>query len=165
MLAFLRARLREDDLLPTVEGINYMLPLGVDPVRHLQLLRTRLEDLRSAMEVARNSHSEVILRGASERLQAALSLSKRIRLVLARVPLEMAESRRVAQEIHDLLSRLHDVGSDLHAAMTEVGRQYLHLVGGFTTSHIVATLMKMPMTDATSASKTELRPLGRRPAM
>jgi len=41
MLAFLRARLREDDLLPTVEGIDYMIRLGVDPVRHLQLLRTR----------------------------------------------------------------------------------------------------------------------------
>lgn len=164
MLAFLRARLREDDLLPTVEGIDYMIRLGVDPVRHLQLLRTRLEDLRSAMEVARNSHSEVILRGASERLQAALSLSKRIRLILARVPLEMSESRRVVQEIHDLLSRLHGVGSDLHAAMTEVGRQYLHLVGGLTTADIVATLMKMPMTELGSAAKTALRPLGRRPA-
>jgi len=163
MLAFLRARLREGDLLPTVEGIDYMIRLGVDPVRHLQLLRTRLEDLRSAMEVARNSHSEVILRGASERLQASLSLSKRIRLVLARVPLEMSESRRVAQEIHDLLSRLHGVGSDLHAAMTEVGRQYLRLVGGLTTSDIVATLMKIPITELASAAKTALRPLGRRP--
>src|SRR5260370_36580483 len=102
MLAFLRARLREDDLLPTVEGIDYMIRLGVDPVRHLQLLRTRLEDLRSAMEVARNSHSAVILRGASERLQAALSLSKRLRPVLARVPLEMAESRRAALENDEL---------------------------------------------------------------
>src|SRR5260370_4731635 len=104
MLAFLRARLREDDLLPTVEGIDYMIRLGVDPVRHLQLLRTRLEDLRSAMEVARNSHSEVILRGASEQLQAALFLSKRIPLGLAPVSLCMAGARRGAPEIHVFFS-------------------------------------------------------------
>lgn len=163
MLAFLRARLGEGDFLPTVEGIEYMIRLGVDPVRHLQLLRTRLEDLRSVMEVARNSHSEVILQGASERLQAGLSLSERIRLVLSRIPLEMSESRRVAHEIHDLLSRLHGVGSDLHAAMTEVGRQYLHLVGGLTTADIVATLMKMPLTELASAAHEALRPLARRP--
>jgi len=36
MLAFLRARLREDDLIPTVEGIDYMIRLGVDPVSTLQ---------------------------------------------------------------------------------------------------------------------------------
>jgi len=121
VLSFLRARAREGDLRPTVEGIDYMIRLGVDPVRQVLLLRSRLEDLRSAMEDARSSHSEVILRGASKRLTEALELSERIREVLARVSLDMMEARRVAQDVHELLSRLHGVGSDLHAAITEIG--------------------------------------------
>src|SRR5437879_11995548 len=95
------------------------------------------------MEDARNSHSEVILCGASARLSAALDVSERIREVLARVPLEMMEARRVAQDVHELLSRLHGVGSDLHAAITEVGRQYLALVAGLPTSAIDNPLMPL----------------------
>src|SRR6266545_4937174 len=37
VLSFLRARVREGSLLPTVEGVDYMLRLGVDPVRQLVL--------------------------------------------------------------------------------------------------------------------------------
>lgn len=157
VLSFLRARLREGDLLPTVEGIDYMLRLGVDPVRQLLLLRSRLEDLRNEMETARNSHSEVILRDASVRLQDALALSERIRAVLRRVPLEMAEARHVAQDVHELLSRLHGVGSHLHAAITEIGRQYLHLVGGLTTADIIATLMRLPVDELGNAAKVAMR--------
>jgi hypothetical protein len=76
------------------------------------------------MEVARDSHSSVLLREAAGRLDQALALSQRIRTVLARVPLDLTQARLVAQEIHDLLSRLHGVGSQLHSAITEVGRQY-----------------------------------------
>ena len=160
MLSFLRARLREGDLLPTVEGIDYMLRLGVDPVRQLLLLRSRLEDLRNEMESARRlSDSEVILRDASARLQDALELSERIRAVLTRVPLEMAEARHAAQDVHELLSRLHGVGSDLHAAITEIGRQYLHLVGGLTTADIIATLMQLPVEELDNAAKAAMRPM------
>lgn len=159
VLSFLRARLREGDLLPTVEGIDYMLRLGVDPVRQLLLLRSRLEGLRNEMETARNSHSEVILRAASGRLQDALALSERIRAVLTRVPLEMSEARHIAQDVHELLSRLHGVGSDLHAAITEVGRQYLHLVSGLTTADIIATLMRVPASELDAASKSAMRPI------
>jgi hypothetical protein len=163
VLSFLRARIRQGDLLPTIEGIDYMIRLGVDPVRQVLLLRSRLEDLRSSMEAARNSHSEVILRGASARLSEALEVSERIREVLARVPLEMMEARRVAQDVHELLSRLHGVGSDLHAAITEVGRQYLHLVAGLTTSDIVTTLMQLPVEELSDATRSAMQPLFRRP--
>jgi hypothetical protein len=159
VLSFLRARVREGSLLPTVEGVDYMLRLGVDPVRQVVLLRSQLEDLRGEMEAARSSHSEVILRSADQRLRRALSLSERIRAVLSRVPLEMTEARRVAQDIHDLLSRLHGVGSDLHAAMTEVGRQYLHLVAGLTTTDIIATLMRLPLEELAAAGRDALRPV------
>lgn len=163
VLSFLRAQVRQGDLLPTVEGIEYMLRLGVDPLRHILLLRSRLEDLRSGMESARNSHSEVILRKEAARLQDALSLSERIRAVLARVPLEMSEARRTAHDIHDLLSRLHGVGSDLHAAITEVGRQYLHLVAGLSTTDIIATLMQLPIDELAAAARSALRPVAKRP--
>lgn len=159
VLSFLRARVREGSLLPTVEGVDYMLRLGVDPVRQVVLLRSQLEDLRGEMEAARNSHSEVILRSADHRLRQALSLSERIRAVLSRVPLEMTEARRVAHDVHDLLSRLHGVGSDLHAAMTEVGRQYLHLVAGLTTTDIIATLMRLPVEELAAAGRDALRPV------
>lgn len=163
VLSFLRARVRQGDLLPTVEGIDYMIRLGMDPIRQVLLLRSRLEDLRNSMEDARNSHSEVILRGASTRLSEALEISERIRQVLARVPLEMIEARRVAQDVHDLLSRLHGVGSDLHAAITEVGRQYLHLVGGLTTSDILTTLMQLSGDELANAARSAMEPVFRRP--
>lgn len=163
VLSFLRARARQGDLLPTIEGIDYMIRLGVDPVRQVLLLRSRLEDLRTSMEDARNSHSEVILRGASACLSEALDVSERIREVLARVPLEMTESRRVAQDVHDLLSRLHGVGSDLHAAITEVGRQYLHLVAGLTTSDVVTTLMQLRVEELAEAATSAMQLLFRTP--
>jgi hypothetical protein len=163
ILSFLRARVRRGDLLPTVEGIDYMIRLGVDPVRQVLLLRARLEDLRNSMEDARNSHSEVILRGASARLSEALEVSQRIREVLARVPLEMIEARRVAQDVHDLLSRLHGVGSDLHAAITEVGRQYLNLVAGLSTSDILTTLMQLSGEELANAARCAMQPVFRRP--
>jgi hypothetical protein len=163
VLSFLRAQVRQGDLLPTIEGIDYMIRLGVDPVRQVLLLRSRLEDLRSLMEEARNSHSEVILRGATARLSEALEVSERIREVLTRVPLEMMEARRVAQDVHDLLSRLHGVGSDLHAAITEVGRQYLHLVAGLTSADIVTTLMQLSVDELGNAAKCAMQPIFRRP--
>lgn len=163
VLSFLRAQAREGDLRPTVEGIDYMIRLGVDPVRQVLLLRSRLEDLRTAMELARSSHSEVILRAASQRITEALELSSRIRDVLGHVSLEMIEARRVAQEIHELLSRLHGVGSDLHSAITEVGRQYLHLVAGLSTSDIVTTLMQLPVEELALAARSSMHPVVRKP--
>jgi hypothetical protein len=158
VLSFLRARVREQVLLPTIEGVDYMLRCGVDPVRQLVFLRSQLEDLRSAMEVARNSHSSVLLRDAAGRLDQALDLSERIRTVLAKVPLELQEARSVAQDIHDLLSRLHGVGSELHSAITEVGRQYLSLVAGLSATDIVAALMRLPLPDLARAAADVLFP-------
>jgi hypothetical protein len=159
VLSFLRARVREGSLVPTVEGIEYMLQLGGDPVRQVLLLRSQLEDLRAEMEAARSSHSEVLLRRAVSRLQHALDLSARIRAVLAHVPLEMTEARHVAHDVHELLSRLHGVGSELHAAITEVGRQYLKLVAGLTTTDIIATLMRLPVDELAGAGRAALRPM------
>ena len=121
VLSFLRARAREGDLRPTVEGIDYMIRLGVDPVRQVLLLRSRLEDLRNTMEQARSSHSEVILRAAAKRITEALELSERIRQVLGHVSLEMvgkqerdrakdglAQADRAALDAERLLSRKQD---------------------------------------------------------
>src|SRR5207245_1795765 len=65
----------------------------------------------------------------------------------------------VAQDVHDLLSRLHGVGSDLHAAITEVGRQYLHLVAGLTTADIISTLMRLPVDEVAAAGRAALQPI------
>src|SRR5262249_4826325 len=162
VLSFLRTHVSTGDIRPTVEGIDYMVRLGVDPIRQVLLLRSRLEDLRNTMEQARSSHSEVILRAAADRLSDALELSARIREVLDHVSLDMVEALRVAQDIHELLSRLHGVGSDLHSAITEVGRQYLHLVSGLTTSDIVATLMRLPVEELAYAASTSMRPVIRK---
>ena len=159
VLSFLRGHVREGSLLPAVEGIDFMLRLGVDPVRQVMLLRAQLEDLRTQMEHALGSHSEIVLRGATSRLEQGLALSERIRAILNRVPLELIETRRIAHEVHELLSRLHGVGSDLHAAITEVGRQYLRLVGGLTTTDIVMALMKLPVAELAAAGGRALRPV------
>jgi hypothetical protein len=158
ILSLLRARVREESLLPSVEGIQYMVSLGMDPLRQLQLLRSQMENLRREMEAARSSHSEVILRAAEGRLGEALALSERIRAVLAKVPLERTHARRVAQEIHELLSRLHGVGSTLHAALTDIGRQYLRLVAGMKTADIVATLMRLPKEELEAVGREALFP-------
>ena len=89
VLSFLRGNVRGQVLMPSVEGVDYMVRCGVDPVRQLILLRSHLEDLRSSMEVARDSHSSVLLREAAGRLDQALALSQRIRIVLASVPLAL----------------------------------------------------------------------------
>lgn len=165
VLSFLRGRAREQALMPSVEGVDYMIRCGVDPVRQLILLRSHLEDLRSSMEAARNSHSTVLLREAAGRLDQALALSQRIRTVLASVPLELSEARLVAQDIHDLLSRLHGVGSQLHSAITEVGRQYLNLVAGLSTTDIVTALMAVPLRELAAASSEALFPTAPPPAL
>jgi len=165
VLSFLRGRVREQALMPSVEGVDYMIRCGVDPIRQLILLRSHLEDLRSSMEAAYASHSSVVLRDAAGRLQQALALSERIRAVLASVPLELTEARQVAQEIHDLLSRLHGVGSQLHSAITEVGRQYLSLVAGLSTTDIVAALMSVPRSELAAASSDALHPVAPPPPL
>lgn len=165
VLSFLRGRVREQTLMPSIEGVDYMIRCGVDPVRQLILLRSHLEDLRSSMEVSRNSHSSVLLQEAAGRLDQALALSQRIRAVLASVPLELAQARSVAHEIHDLLSRLHGVGSQLHSDITEIGRQYLNLVAGLSTTDIITALMKVPLGELAAASSEALFPVAPAPPL
>lgn len=145
VLSFLHKRLQESELLPTIAGVNYALDIGVDPLRHLQSMRSRLVALHGDIEAARASHSEVVLRQAARRIDDALALSGQIRTVLDRVPLDHRSARRIVREIHDLLSRLHGGSAELHRALTEVGRQYLHLTGGVTVEQIVRALMREPL--------------------
>ncbi len=158
VLSFLHRRLRESELLPTIAGIRYALEIGVDPLRHLLSMRSRLVALREEIEVARASYSEVVLRRAASKLDDALRLSAQIRAVLDRVPLDHGAARRVAREIHDLLSRLHGVGADLHAAVTEVGRQYLRLTKGLTTEQIVRALMRLSREELAAVGGEALLP-------
>jgi hypothetical protein len=129
------------------------MDIGLDPIRHLMSMRSRLIRLREEMEAARASHSEVILRDAAQKLQLALDLSKQIRTVLDLIPVGHKQARSVARDVHDLLSRLHMVASDLQSAITEVGRQYLQLTGGLTVEQIIRALMRR--------SRDELAELGR----
>lgn len=163
MLAFLRANAQQ--LHSTIEGIDYMVRLGVSPLRHLLSLRAQLESLQTDMLAARESRSETILRREAGRLDEALALSERIRAVLGGLPKDSADSIRVAREVHDLLSRLHTVGSDLHAAITEVGRQYLNPVAGLTTADIFAVLMRTPSTTLADLAARALRPIVQSPPL
>lgn len=163
MLAFLRANSQQ--LHSTIEGIDYMVRLGVSPLRHLLSLRAQLESLQADMLAARESRSEAILRKEAGRLGEALALSERIRAVLEGLPKDSNESLNVAREVHDLLSRLHTVGSDLHAAITEVGRQYLNPVAGLTTADIFGILMRMPSSELAALSARALRPVVQAPPL
>ncbi len=165
VLGFLHRRLRESELLPTVAGVEYALQIGMDPVRHLLSMRSRLVSLRAEIDAARASHSEVVLRRAAGRLDAALELSTQIRTVLDRVPLDHAAARQVAREIHDLLSRLHGVGSELHRDITDVGRQYLELTAGMTVEQIVRALMAKSTEELASVGREALLPVLRRPPL
>jgi len=165
ILGFLHRRLRESELLPTVAGVEYALEIGMDPIRHLLSMRSRLVSLRAEIDAARESHSEVVLRRAAGRLEAALELSTQIRAVLDRVPLDHAAARQVAREIHDLLSRLHGVGSELHRDITEVGRQYLELTAGMTVEQIVRALMAKSTEELASVGREALLPVLRRPPL
>lgn len=164
VLSFLHRRLRENEILPTLAGIEYAMEIGLDPVHHLKSMRSRLVRLREEMQAALRSQSEVILRRAVSKLESALDLSGQIRAVLDRVqavspstrlppPGTANHVRRVCRDVHDLLSRLHVAASDLNAALTEVGRQYLHLAAGLTVEQVVRALMRR--------SRDELAALGR----
>lgn len=159
ILAFLHRRVAEAELLPTVAGLDYALQIGVDPVRHLLSMRARLNALRAEIEAARASHSEVVLRRTARRIDEALQLSARIRAALDRVPLDHVAARTVAREIHGLLALLHGAGSDLHAAVTEVGRQYLALSGGLTTEQIVRALMSRSVEELARVAREALLPV------
>jgi hypothetical protein len=153
VVSFLHKRLQESELLPTIAGVNYALEIGVDPLRHLQSMRSRLVALHGEIEAARASHSEVVLRQAARRIDDALALSAQLRAVLDRVPLDHRSARRVVREIHDLLSRLLGGSAELHRAVTDVGRQYLHLTAGVTVEQIVRALMR--------ESRAQLADIGR----
>jgi hypothetical protein len=159
VLSFLHHRLRESELLPTVEGVRYALEIGLDPLRHLQSMRSRLSGLRHEIDEALASHSEVVLRRTAAKLQEVLRLSERIRAVLDAVRLDQVAARRVAREIHDLLSRLHGASSTLHAAVTEVGRQYLRLTAGLTTEQIVRALMAKSLSELAAVGREALLPV------
>jgi hypothetical protein len=159
VLSFLHKRLAEGELKPTVAGVEYALEIGVDPQRHLESLRSRLHLLRQEIETARASYSEVTLRRAAGKLDEALQLSGQIRAVLKRVSVIGAEGRRVAREIHDLLSYLHGAGSDLHAAITEVGRQFPRLTAGMTVEQIVRALMRRSREELASVGREALFPV------
>lgn len=158
VLSFLHRRVGEADLLPTVEGLRYAMEIGgLDPLHHLLSLRSRLAALREEIERARASHSEVVLRRTTEKVEEALSLSQRIRVLLDEVPVDNAPARRVCREVHDLLARLHGAGSELHEALTEVGRQYLRLTAGLTTEQIVEALMDLDPEDLAAAGREALQ--------
>lgn len=159
VLSFLHHRLGTSELRPTVEGVRYALDIGLDPLRHLQSMRSRLAALRQEIDEALASHSEVVLRRTAEKLREVLRLSERIRAVLDAVRLDQAAARKVAREIHDLLSRLHGASSTLHAAVTEVGRQYLRLTAGLTTEQIVRALMAKSRDELAAAGREALLPV------
>jgi hypothetical protein len=159
VLAFLHKRLREAEILPTLAGIEYALRIGIDPLRHLVSMRGRLTALREAIEWARASHSEFVLRRAAARLQEALRLSSEIRAVLDRVPLDNPAARAVVREVHELLSRLHGAGSELHRDITEIGRQYIRLTAGLTTEQIVRALMRRTREELAAVAREALLPV------
>jgi hypothetical protein len=158
IVSFLHRRLRESELLPTVAGVRYALDIGLDPLRHLQSMRSRLVALREEIDAAMASHSEVVLRRTADKLGEALALSGRIRAVLDAVRLDQVAARRVAREIHELLSRLHGAGAELHAAITEVGRQYLRLTAGLTVEQIVRALMAKRLEELAEVGRAALLP-------
>jgi hypothetical protein len=156
VLSFLHKRLQEAELLPTIAGVRYALDIGVDPLRHLQSMRSRLMALQQDIEAARASFSEVVLRRAARRIDDALALSGQIRAVLDRVPLDHKSARRVVREIHDLLSRLLGGSAELHRAVTEVGRQYLHLTAGVTVEQVIRALMRESLDVLAAAGRDAL---------
>lgn len=158
ILAFLHKRVAEAELLPTVAGLDYALQIGVDPVRHLLSMRARLNALRAEIDAARASHSEVVLRRTTSRIQDTLKLSAQLRAALDRVPLDHVAARAVAREIHGLLAQLHGASSELHSAVTEVGRQYLVLTGGLTTEQIVRALMSRSGEELARVARDALLP-------
>jgi hypothetical protein len=159
VLSFLHKRLREAELLPTVAGVRYALEIGLDPLRHLQSMRSRLVALREEIDSALASHSEVVLRRTAARLRDALDLSQQIRAVLDAVRPDQAAARRVTREIHELLSRLHGAGAVLHAAITEVGRQYIQLTAGLTVEQIVGALMGKSLDELAAVGREALQPV------
>jgi len=159
VLSFLHRRLREAELLPTIAGVTYALDIGVDPLWQLQSMRSRLVALQQEIESARASHSEVVLRRAAARIAEALALSGQLRAVLDRVPLDNRTARRLVREIHDLLSRLHGGSAELHRAITEVGRQYLHLTAGVTVEQVVRALMRQSLDDLAAVAREALLPV------
>jgi hypothetical protein len=159
ILAFLHKRLGEAELLPSIAGLDYALTVGIDPVRLLQSMRSRLVALRAEIDSARNSHSEVVLRRTAGRIDDALSLSSQIRAALDRLPLDHLAARRVAREIHELLSQLHGAGAELHRDVVEVGRQYLALTGGLTCEQIVRSLMRRPLLELARVGAEALLPI------
>lgn len=86
VLSFLRARLHGGSLLPTVEGIDYMLRLGVDPLKEVLLLQSQLEDLGPRWKRPA-ALTRGLFCGDISQLREALDLSERIRTVLAHVVL------------------------------------------------------------------------------
>jgi hypothetical protein len=158
VLSFLHKRLRESELLPTVAGVRYALDIGLDPLRHLLSMRSRLAALREEIDAALASHSEVVLRRTAARLREVLDLSEQIRAVLDAVRLDRVAARRVAREIHELLSRLHGASAMLHAAITEVGRQYIQLTAGLTVEQIVRALMAKSLDELAAVGREALLP-------
>jgi hypothetical protein len=165
ILSFLHRRLRESELLPTLAGVEYALRIGVDPVHQVLSMRSRLVALRQEIEDARASHSEVVLRRAALKLDEATRLSAQIRAAMDRVPVDHVAARKVVREVHDLLSRLHGAGAELHAAITEVGRQYLHLTHGLTIEQIVGALMRKTRPELAAAGRDALLPALRPPKL
>jgi hypothetical protein len=170
VLSFLHRRLRENEILPTLAGVEYAMEIGLDPIHHLESMRSRLVRLREEMQTALRSQSEVILRNAVSKLESALDLSVQIRAVLDRIQLESPSpgprppgaartTRRICRDVHDLLSHLHLVASDLNAAVTEVGRQYLHLAAGMTVEQVVRALMRRSHEDLAALGREALLPI------
>jgi len=159
VLSFLHKKLSAGEILPTLAGVEYALGIGVDPIRHLLSMKSRLIALMDEVEAARLSYSEVLLKRAAHRLDDVLALSAQVRAVLDRIPLDNVGARRVAREIHSLLSRLHTAAADLHAAVTEVGRQHLALTAGMTPEQIARALMKLPVQELASVGGAALLPV------
>lgn len=159
VLSFFHRKLRESELHPVVAGVEYALQIGQDPIRLLLSMRSRLVALRDDLEAARASYSEVVLRQAKQKLDAALALSNDIRKVLDKIPLDQRAARAVARDVHDLLSQLLGKSSEVHSEVVQLGRQYLRLSQGLTTEQIVGALMRLTRDELGQVGKTALLPV------
>lgn len=166
ILGYLKQKVQTQDLVPTVQGMEYARRLGMDPIRQLYIVRAKLTALREEIEVARLSHSPVILRRAAEKLQATLSLSRQIREILDSLDQTRPNVHRVVNDIHDLLSRLHSATAELQGDISEVGRQYLRITGGLRTDQIVQAMMRLTRQELTEVGRVVVLPVvARRPLL
>jgi len=149
---------RIDALGIPLMALEYYVSMGRSPLPVLAGMRQRLRQLVTRARDAIASGSPIAVLRARDYLERSLASSERVRGMLQRCDYGDREVLSEVNEIHRMLSRLHDYRSEMQRTLTAMGRQLLTLESGVTEAQLLEELLGRSTEELASLARSAFVP-------